>query len=183
MERSVGMSEWEGLLRIGLAALLGGVIGFERETLHKAAGIRTHMLVTMGSAAFMVVAILLTEQYSGLTAARFVDPSRIGSTIVTGIGFLGGGIIFRGNDRVQGLTTAAGLWTCGAIGMACGAGYYITAVGGMALTLFVLMVILWLQHQLELKKEMPRRNTGALPGPDGGKRDHENLEPADLAED
>jgi putative Mg2+ transporter-C (MgtC) family protein len=161
------VSEWEGLLRIGLAALLGGVIGFERETLHKSAGLRTHMLVTMGSAAFMVVAVLLTEQYSGVTAARFVDPSRIGSTIVTGIGFLGGGIIFRGNDRVQGLTTAAGLWTCGAIGMACGAGYYITAVGGMALTLIVLMGILWLQHRLALKPEIPPRNTGALPGPDG----------------
>lgn len=162
------MDEWEGLLRIGLAALLGGLVGFERETLNKSAGLRTHMLVTMGAAMFMVVAILLTDDYSGVEATRFVDPSRIGSTIVTGIGFLGGGIIFRGHDRVKGLTTAAGLWTCAAIGMAAGAGYYITAAGGTVLTLVVLSVLGTIEHRLDLKPgPPPRRDTGALPGQDG----------------
>ncbi|RIK45386.1 MAG: magnesium transporter MgtC [Chloroflexi bacterium] len=162
------MDEWEGLVRIALAAGLGAAIGFERETLNKSAGLRTHMLVTMGSAMFMVVAILLTAQYSGDEPTQFVDPSRIGSTIVTGVGFLGGGIIFRGHDRVKGLTTAAGLWTCAAIGMACGSGYYITAVGGTLLTLIVLAAVLSLQHRLDLKRSRSiHRDTGVLPGPSG----------------
>lgn len=162
------MSEWEGLLRIGLAALLGGVVGLERETLNKSAGVRTHMLVTMGAAMFMVVALLLMREYSVADTPHFVDPSRIGSTIVTGIGFLGAGIIFRGQDRVKGLTTAAGLWTCAAIGMAAGSGYYITAVGGTVLTLVVLALLLSAQHRLALKRAEQRRNTGVFPGPDGG---------------
>jgi len=132
------MSEWEGLLRIGLAALLGGVIGLEREALNKPAGLRTHMLVTMGASMFMVIAVQLTNDYRGSGGVFFSDPSRIGSTIVTGIGFLCGGLIFRASNRLWGLTSAAGIWVCAAIGMASGSGYYVTAIGGTALTVIVL---------------------------------------------
>ena len=132
------MSEWEALARVALAAVLGGAIGLEREARHKSAGLRTHMLVTMGSAMFMVASMLLLYQVNGFGGAARVDPTRIGSTIVTGIGFLGGGIIFRTEDRVRGLTTAAGLWVASAIGLTIGAGFYITGVGATVLTLAVL---------------------------------------------
>jgi putative Mg2+ transporter-C (MgtC) family protein len=135
------MSEWEGILRIGIAAALGGTIGFERETLNKPAGLRTHMLVSLGSAMFMVIALLVVADYGGDPVQGRIDPTRIGSTIVTGIGFLGGGIIFRTRDRVRGLTTAAGLWVAAAIGMSVGAGYYVLAVGGTVLSLVVLVIM------------------------------------------
>jgi putative Mg2+ transporter-C (MgtC) family protein len=135
------MSEWEGLARLALAAALGGAIGLEREVRHKAAGLRTHMLVTMGSAMFMVASMLLLYQVNGINGAARVDPTRIASTIVTGIGFLGGGIIFRTRDRVRGLTTAAGLWVASAIGLTIGAGFYVTGVGATLLTIVVLSLV------------------------------------------
>jgi putative Mg2+ transporter-C (MgtC) family protein len=135
------MSELEGILRIGIAAVLGGTIGFERETLNKPAGLRTHMLVSLGAAMFMVIALLIVADYGGDPVQGRIDPTRIGSTIVTGIGFLGGGIIFRTQDRIRGLTTAAGLWVAAAIGMAVGGGYYVLAIGGTVLSLVVLVIM------------------------------------------
>jgi putative Mg2+ transporter-C (MgtC) family protein len=135
------MSEWEGLARLSLAVVLGGAIGIERDRLDKPAGLRTHMLVALGAAMFMVISILLAEQYASPDGMDRIDPSRIGSTIVTGIGFLGGGIIFRTVDRVHGLTTAAGMWVAAAIGMASGSGYYVIATGGTVLVLVVLIVM------------------------------------------
>src|SRR5688500_11930624 len=98
------MTEWEGLLRLAIAAGIGGAIGFERETLDKSAGLRTHMLVCMGAALFMVASILLTYEFRDGPPVSRVDPTRIASTIVTGVGFLGGGIIFKYEERVRGLT-------------------------------------------------------------------------------
>ena len=145
------LSEWEGLLRLAVAAILGGAIGFEREVLQKPAGLRTHMLVTLGAALFMVVAILIVEDYSSTTTVQGrLDPTRIGSTIVTGIGFLGGGLIFRNEDRVQGLTTAAGLWVAAAIGMGIGAGYYVLGIGGTLLTLVILSAMRRLDPLVEI---------------------------------
>ena len=160
------MSEWEALLRLGLAVVLGGVIGFERETLNKDAGLRTHMLVTLGAAGFMVGSVLLVDLANPEGQVGRGDVTRIASTIVTGIGFLAGGIIFKSEKEVQGLTTAAGLWVASAIGLIVGAGFYITAVGLTALTLFVLTVIHWVEAKLDLK---PRESTerDLSPGPDG----------------
>jgi putative Mg2+ transporter-C (MgtC) family protein len=135
------MGEWEGLVRVALAAGLGGLIGFERETLNKPAGLRTHMLVSMGSAMFMVASILLVSEINPDGTVGRGDVTRIASTIVTGVGFLGGGIIFRTQDRIQGLTTAAGMWVVSAIGLASGAGLYITAIGGTGLALLVQVVV------------------------------------------
>jgi len=148
------MSEWEGLLRLAMAIVFGGMIGFERETLNKDAGLRTHMLVTLGAAAFMVGSVLMVEGSNPDGEVGRGDITRIASTIVTGIGFLAAGIIFRSEDRTHGLTTAAGLWVAASIGLLVGAGFYVTAFGGTLLTLFVLVVVHWGEARLAMK---PRR--------------------------
>ncbi len=147
------MSEWEGLLRLALAVVLGGAIGFERETLNKDAGLRTHMLVTLGAAGFMVGSVLLVDLANPDGQAGRGDVTRIASTIVTGIGFLAGGIIFKSENGVRGLTTAAGLWVAAAIGLVAGAGFYITAIGLTVLTLFVLVVVHWGEATMNLKPD------------------------------
>lgn len=149
------MSEWEGLLRLALAVVLGGIIGFERETLNKDAGLRTHMLVTLGAAAFMVGSVLMVDLANPDGEAGRGDITRIASTIVTGIGFLAAGIIFRAEDKIHGLTTAAGLWVAASIGLLVGAGFYLSAFGATLLALFVLVVVHWGEAQLEMK---PKRS-------------------------
>ena len=127
--------ELEACLRVLLAALLGAIIGFQREKAHKPAGLRTHILICMGSALFTVVSIL------GFTGP--VDPSRVAAGVVTGIGFLGAGVIFRGmrgDTPVVGLTTAASIWVSAAIGIAAGAGMYIIATAVAILTLIILLI-------------------------------------------
>lgn len=130
MPQDIGLLDW--LVRLGLAGLLSGIIGFERETRHKAAGLRTHMLVAMGAALFTML--------SG-TAFTEGDPSRIAAQVVTGVGFLGAGAIFRSGANVHGLTTAAGLWAVAAIGMAAGAGLELGALVATALGFAVLVVL------------------------------------------
>lgn len=117
------------LLRILLAAILSLLIGAEREFFRKAAGVRTHTLVGSGSALFMVV-----SKY-GFADVGTVDASRVAAQIVSGIGFLGAGLIFVRRDAVRGLTTAAGVWVVAAIGMAAGAGLYWVACGMVLLYL------------------------------------------------
>lgn len=123
------------LLRLTLAALLGGLLGMEREKKGKAAGVRTHMLVAMGSALF----VLLSQQ-AGMASS---DLSRVMQGIIAGIGFLGAGTILKGadEDKVKGLTTAAGIWLTAAIGVAAGMGRESTAVLStlLALGIFALM--------------------------------------------
>ena len=123
------------LTRLLLAAMLGGVLGYERERRGKAAGIRTHMLVAMGAALFVLV-----PQQGGMMVA---DLSRVIQGIVTGIGFLGAGAIIknRSEEDVQGLTTAAGVWMTAAIGIACGLGRESTALLSTLLALIVLAVV------------------------------------------
>lgn len=123
------MLEWELLLRIVIGTLLGGVIGFERDFNGRPAGLRTHMLVALASATFMVVSthFVFAQDFGPRDLVR-VDASRIASSIVTGMGFLAGGAIIRTGLSIQGLTTAAALWLVGAIGMAAGGGMYGVAV-------------------------------------------------------
>lgn len=123
------MNEFEIIGRLLLAALCGGLIGFERETAQKSAGIRTHTLVSVGAAVFTVVSIIGFE--GG-------DESRVAAQIVTGIGFLGAGAIFKEGATVKGLTTAAGLWVVAAIGLASGAGKIALAIVGTVTALAVL---------------------------------------------
>ena len=127
------------LLRLALAALLGGLIGFERELREREAGLRTHLLVSLGSALFTIVGAYGFHAFldSGANVVR-ADPTRIAAQIVTGIGFLGAGAIIRQGLSVRGLTTAATLWVVAAIGMACGAGWYSAAVVTTLVTIFSL---------------------------------------------
>lgn len=127
------------LLRLLLAALLGGVLGYERERQGKAAGVRTHMLVALGAALFVLV-----PQQAGMPVA---DMSRVIQGVIAGVGFLGAGAIIKhhSEENVQGLTTAAGVWMTAAIGIACGLGRESTAVISALLALVVLgLVPRWL---------------------------------------
>jgi len=127
------------VLRLAVAAGLGGAIGVERELREREAGIRTHLLVSLGSALFTIVSAYAFHSFltSGASVVR-ADPTRIAAQIVTGIGFLGAGAIIREGLSVRGLTTAATLWVVAAIGMACGAGWYWAALVTTLLTLFAL---------------------------------------------
>src|SRR2546430_13381915 len=120
---------WEAVLRLVVAAGLGAAIGLERELREREAGIRTHLLVSLGSALFTIVSAYGFHEFltSGASVVR-ADPTRIAAQIVTGIGFLGAGAIIREGLSVRGLTTAATLWVVAAIGMACGAGWYWAAL-------------------------------------------------------
>ena len=132
---------WEEvLLRLALAAVLAGAIGIEREIREREAGLRTHMLVALGSALFTITSAYGFRDFlvQGGSVVQ-ADPTRIAAQIVTGIGFLGAGAIIRQGVAVRGLTTAATLWAAAAIGLAAGAGYYSAAV----MTTIVAIVLLW----------------------------------------
>jgi putative Mg2+ transporter-C (MgtC) family protein len=137
----------ETFLRLVVAAALGGVIGLERELDEKAAGLRTHMLVSVGSGLFTLVgAYGFSEFFDGNTVS--FDPSRVAAQIVTGIGFLGAGVIFRQGFTVRGLTSAASLWLVAAIGMAAGAGYWKGAVIATVVAIVSLRPLEWLKERM-----------------------------------
>jgi putative Mg2+ transporter-C (MgtC) family protein len=140
---------WNALLRLAVACGLGAAIGFEREIRDREAGIRTHLLVSLGSALFTIVSAYGFHEFltSGDNIVR-TDPTRIAAQIVTGIGFLGAGAILREGLSVRGLTTAATLWVVAAIGMACGAGYYWPAAAATVLTLLALWPLRLLAYRL-----------------------------------
>lgn len=124
------MIEWNFILRIFVAGILGGVIGFEREFRAKEAGVRTHFIVALGSALFMII-----SQYA--FKGQF-DHARVAAQVVSGIGFIGAGVIIFQKNVIRGITTAAGLWVAAAIGLACGAGMYSLSVAAMLLTVICL---------------------------------------------
>ena len=126
----------EFILRIFIAGLLGGAIGLEREYRAKEAGLRTHFLVALGSAVFMIVSAYGFDGVMNTPEHRW-DVSRVAAQVVSGIGFIGAGtIIFHKSENVvRGLTTAAGLWVTAAIGLACGGGMYILSIAATVLVL------------------------------------------------
>ncbi|MBI1935038.1 MgtC/SapB family protein [Candidatus Woesearchaeota archaeon] len=125
------MTEYsEVLIRLIFAALAGGLIGLEREVVHKPAGVRTHMLVCVGSALF----VLVTLESLPHEAARII------AGVATGIGFLGAGTIFKAKDEVHGLTTAASVWAVSAVGLAIGFGYYLMTLTAVVLVLIILQL-------------------------------------------
>jgi putative Mg2+ transporter-C (MgtC) family protein len=125
------------VLRLLLATLFGGIIGFEREFLRQPAGLRTHMLICIGSAL-----VMLTGQYVYVSISSSVDPTRLGAQVISGIGFLGvGTIMIVGGKQVKGLTTAAGLWASACTGLAIGIGFYSGAIVGVIL-IFVVETIM-----------------------------------------
>ena len=139
---------WEIITRLGIAALAGGIIGFERELKGHDAGIRTHMLLTMGAALIMLISV------DGFTSQPPGDPARLAAQVVSGIGFLCGGAILRTGGSIHGLTTAASLWVCGGIGLAIGVGYYFGAIFMTALVVITLALLALVQDKLFTKHQL-----------------------------
>ncbi|MFA6274444.1 MAG: MgtC/SapB family protein [Candidatus Paceibacterota bacterium] len=128
----------EVIIRLALAVGLGALIGAERVLVHKEAGMKTHALVSLGSALFIVISEVLAMKYASVGG---FDPMRMASQIVVGIGFLGAGSIMLQGNRLFGLTTAGGLWATAGIGMACGFGLYNLAIIATVLILIVFIVM------------------------------------------
>ena len=143
---------WEIALRLGLAVLFGGVVGFERESHNRPAGFRTHILVCTGSSLIMMVSAygFLNEFGAGYP----IDPGRIAAQVVTGIGFLGAGTIMQQRGSIRGLTTAASIWVVSGIGLATGIGFYFGAALATALVLISLLYLGKIDRKLLSKRRI-----------------------------
>ncbi len=135
------------LIKLVLSLVLGGVVGLERELARKPAGLRTNILIVLGSMLFTYVSIQFAREFGGST-----DPGRIAANIATGIGFIGAGTIIQTRGLVHGLTTAATIWVNGAIGIAIGVGYYFSAVATTVLTVLVLNIFERLEEYMAFKR-------------------------------
>lgn len=131
------LNEWVVLLRLILAAVLSGIVGFEREFHGRAAGFRTHILLCIGSTLVMLTSIHIFDVYNSSVPC---DPARIAAGVVTGIGFLGAGTIIHAKSSVRGLTTATSLWVVAGIGLAVGSGMYFASVATTAITMITLFL-------------------------------------------
>lgn len=130
---------WEtALVRIVFSFILGMLIGIERETHHQPAGMRTHILICIGSTVVMLISIFIPQTFTNFQNG---DPGRIAAQVVSGIGFLGAGAILKFGTDVKGLTTAASIWTMAAIGLAVGAGMFVIAIIGVVVVLFALTIM------------------------------------------
>lgn len=154
-EYLLGTPEWEYLIRITLAALCGGIIGYEREKRLKNAGIRTHILVSMSAALMMVISKYGFNDVLSNTGIG-IDASRVAASVVSAIGFLGAGVIFVRKENTIGVTTAAGLWSTVGLGLAIGAGMYVT---GTVFTFLVLAIQLLLHNR---RFRFSTQTTGAI---------------------
>ncbi len=139
----------ELLARLVVSVVLGGVIGWERETHDRPAGLRTHILVCVGSAVYMIVSLSFTENS---------DPGRIAAQVATGVGFLGAGTVIRSGSSVKGLTTAASIWAVAAIGLCAGRGEqgYTVAVAATAFVFFTLWGLSWVEKRVVSKRQYRR---------------------------
>jgi len=126
------------ILKLVIALFLGMFIGTERLFVHREAGMKTHSLVAMGAALFVIVSEFLAEKYIGSSS---FNPGMMASNIIVGIGFLGAGLIFFQGDRLTGITTASGIWVTAGIGMACGFGFFNLAVIATVLVLLIFIVM------------------------------------------
>lgn len=141
------ISNGELLLRLILSAIIGGLIGMEREANNRPAGLRTHVLVTLGSTLVMLISMY---GFSGMQVQG--DPARLAAQVVSGIGFLGAGTILRTGNSIKGLTTAASLWVCGCIGLAIGNGYYLGGLITAGVVLFTLISLGFLEKKIFIQK-------------------------------
>ncbi|MBP5334000.1 MAG: MgtC/SapB family protein [Bacteroidales bacterium] len=136
--------DWVLIFRLIAAGLMGGFIGLERELRSKEAGVRTHFIVALGSALFMIISQFAFE-------GRQHDAARVAAQVVSGIGFIGAGVIIFQKNAVRGVTTAAGLWVAAAIGLACGDGMYSVAIAATVLTVLVLEMMHFVNLHLSEK--------------------------------
>ncbi len=166
------LSHWAILERLIVAASLGSLVGFERERLLWAAGIRTHMLVSVGACLFMIVSAF---GFEGVRGAEHIalDPSRVAAQVVSGIGFLGAGAILARGEVVRGLTTAASIWTVAAIGLAVGGGLYFAAMASTGVIIAILAGVKPLEEAYRARNQTCRLTIVASHGsivPDGVRR-------------
>ncbi|MEI6631097.1 MAG: MgtC/SapB family protein [bacterium] len=144
------LSDKQVILRLVLAVALSGLVGFERQIHRRTAGLRTHILVSLGSCLIMLTSMYVFDIYKNMAST---DPGRIAAGVITGIGFLGAGAIMREREGVKGLTTAASLWVVAAIGLAVGCGFYSAAVTTTILTLVVLLFLRYIEAVMMYKEE------------------------------
>ena len=139
------ISETEIVIRIALSALLGMIIGYERERQNQPAGLRTHTILAIGSCLAMTISINLAMQFQPTVSG---DPGRLAAQVISGIGFLGAGAILRYGTSVKGLTTATSLWTIAIVGLAIGAGHYFSAIAATTAALIVLTLLNLLEKKV-----------------------------------
>lgn len=165
----IPVSTWETVGRLVLAAFLGMIIGLERELGGQPAGERTHALAALGSAAFGLIS---------LQAFPAGDQARVAAGVVTGLGFLGAGMILQRDEGVQGLTTAAGIWAVGAIGLAIGAGQYLLGLTSAALVGVILALeqIFKIDQRLAARKAAREADLQRSTSDDLGRRDSQRLD-------
>jgi putative Mg2+ transporter-C (MgtC) family protein len=154
----IELTQTDAAIRIVIALVLGAAVGLEREWKNKSAGLRTYALVCEGAALFMIGSIMLYDQVreSGGTTG---DPNRVASTVVQGIGFLAGGVIFTARGHVKGLTTAAGVWVTAAIGVLVGMGFFVIAIFGTVATLVVLALFRYIERWMPVPSGQPEDRT------------------------
>ncbi len=129
----------EELIKITLSVVVGAIIGAEREYRNKSAGFRTVMLITLGSTIFTILSQKIAPD----------NPDRIAANILTGLGFLGAGTLFREDNKMTGLTTAASIWATAALGMSIGSGHYVLAAGGTVLIIIILLVLTYVEPYID----------------------------------
>jgi len=145
MELSFFAQNSEIISRLVVAVGLGMLIGAERIMVHKEAGMKTHAMVSLGSAIFIIISQIVSAQYQGTGG---LDPTRMASQIIVGVGFLGAGAIILQGNRLLGLTTAGGLWVTAAIGIASGFGFFSLATISTVLVLFILVVVYFIEQPI-----------------------------------
>jgi putative Mg2+ transporter-C (MgtC) family protein len=155
MENFINITTIDIIIRLLVALLLGMIIGTERVWAHKTAGMRTYALVSMGSALFVIISNEMVKYYTGFSG---LNPLIMASQIVVGVGFIGAGLIFTKDSKLVGLTTATSLWVSAGIGMAAGFKLFNIAIIATALTLFVFIVLWFVEEQLK-KSEFFKNST------------------------
>lgn len=138
-DEAASIAPWEALLRMLIACLVGGVVGFDRELRNKPAGLRTHILISLAAAVFTLITFELHAEFASEDSTA--DPIRIIEAVTAGVAFLAAGAIIQSRGNVRGLTTGANMWLAGALGVACGSGYYMLALSGTVFALIVLVVL------------------------------------------
>ncbi len=147
------LTDGQIVFRLILSVTLGGLVGLERQLQRRTAGLRTHILVCLGSCLIMLTSLYVFDIYNGIAE---LDPTRIAAGVITGIGFLGAGAIIRAGEGVKGLTTAASIWVVAAVGLAAGCGFYSAAMFTTMLVLVALFLLRSLESRVFGKKKRER---------------------------
>jgi putative Mg2+ transporter-C (MgtC) family protein len=158
------IAPWDALLRMLIAVTVGAVVGLDRELQRKPAGLRTHILVSLAAAIFTLITFELHAEVAVGQGRTTADPIRIIEAVTAGVAFLAAGAIIRGRGGVEGLTTGANMWLSGALGVACGAGYYTLALIGAAFALIVLVLLVKIEALLARRSQGSGAQSGRDPG-------------------